>query len=507
MSWSPYYYWIIVPRGAPAPTIASVAPGFGPEAGGTAITVTGTGFDTVNPVTGTCGGAALTSIVVTNSTSLTAVVPAGIFGTADIVLTQASGNTGSSGVGLFHYYKQSNFAPLTAGSRTAASLISATGVASFTRADTSNANCATCQTTVAAIESGVGPNRPRIDDNGSVKGLLIEQRIVNQCPTGGARKINVGWIATAQGVQTPSAATGPDGAALGASQCNMNGTNQISNYQDFGSNVATRFTFSTWQRSVVSDDMMQSMFPSGGGLESLLVRSASTSWGRLVKAKGTNPTQYVVAVETYDTVASGGQTARPRNVYVDFMQLEPGDFATSAIDSSSLTKTVRPSEYLAWVMPTTDDRIRLYLRAYPEFSTALGIWTNVSTSGLDAVLQAYYLYYVDAGNYMFIKATDNKLYSRVANSAELVSTNPIAFGNGDDLEVLIESGGNLATVLKYRTNGGAWTDLVMSTFAGDATPSGNMTLCNDAFSTDGLPLVCRLRELRSYPVEIATGDL
>lgn len=495
----------LVTTGTAAPTVSSVTPAFGPEGGGTAITnLVGIGF--LSGATVTIGGASATSVVVVSPTQITCVAPTGTFGSRDIVVTNTGGPPGT-GAGLFTYYKQADFNIITAGSLSAAALVGATGVATFTRADTSNTNSATCQLSASTLESGVALNRPRIDSNGTIKGLLIEQRMVNRVPTGGARKIATGWVATAQGTQTNNVATGPDGTATAASQCNMNAINQISNYQDFGSNVATRYVFSCWQRSVGTDDMLMSLFPSGGGTELLLVRSGTTTWGRMIRAKGTALAQYVVAVETYDTTASGGQSARARNVYVDFMQLEPGDFPTSAINSSGATATVRPTDYLAWTHPTTANRLRLYMRLYPQFSTALGISTVISSSGLDGQMASNYLYYIDSSNYAYIKHSDNKVYMKVAGSSETASTNAISFANGDDLEVLIEVGNNVASVLKYRVNAGSWTDLVMATFSGNATPGSNVTLCNDTASSDGAPLVCRLRELRAYPIEVATTDL
>jgi len=64
-----------IPSALAAPTVTNVAPGSGPEVGGTAITVTGTGF--VSGAGCTVNGVACTSVVVVNATTITAVTPAG----------------------------------------------------------------------------------------------------------------------------------------------------------------------------------------------------------------------------------------------------------------------------------------------------------------------------------------------------------------------------------------------------------------------------------------------
>jgi len=59
---------------APAPTLSRITPNTGPAAGGTPVTITGTNF--VNGATVTIGGNQATSVVVVNSTTITAQTPA-----------------------------------------------------------------------------------------------------------------------------------------------------------------------------------------------------------------------------------------------------------------------------------------------------------------------------------------------------------------------------------------------------------------------------------------------
>lgn len=76
-------------------TLTTVAPATGPVTGGTALTLTGTGFNF--PVTGattvTVAGRACTSVVVVSATSITCVAPPGeIRGTAGVSVAGPTGN-------------------------------------------------------------------------------------------------------------------------------------------------------------------------------------------------------------------------------------------------------------------------------------------------------------------------------------------------------------------------------------------------------------------------------
>jgi IPT/TIG domain len=78
---------------APAPTVTSVSPNTGSTAGGTAITITGTNF--VTGATVTFGSTAATSVVVVNSTTVTATSPAGSAGAVTLTVTNPGNQSGS----------------------------------------------------------------------------------------------------------------------------------------------------------------------------------------------------------------------------------------------------------------------------------------------------------------------------------------------------------------------------------------------------------------------------
>lgn len=85
---------------APAPVVDSVAPPTGDAGGGTAVTISGAGFQAGTTVT--FDGAAATGIVVVSPTAITATTPAGTVGPADVVVTNFDGQSGT-GAGAFTY--------------------------------------------------------------------------------------------------------------------------------------------------------------------------------------------------------------------------------------------------------------------------------------------------------------------------------------------------------------------------------------------------------------------
>jgi hypothetical protein len=76
----------------PAPKVSAISPNTGTANGGTAVTITGTGFQSGAAVT--IGGAAATSVTVVSSTSITAKTPAHAAGAADVAVKNTDNQTG-----------------------------------------------------------------------------------------------------------------------------------------------------------------------------------------------------------------------------------------------------------------------------------------------------------------------------------------------------------------------------------------------------------------------------
>ena len=79
--------------GNPAPTVSTISPTSGTTAGGTAVTITGTGF--LAGATVTLGGTAATGVTVVNSTSITATTPAHAAGAVNVVVTNTDTQSGT----------------------------------------------------------------------------------------------------------------------------------------------------------------------------------------------------------------------------------------------------------------------------------------------------------------------------------------------------------------------------------------------------------------------------
>jgi len=86
-----------------------VSPPSGPTAGGTSITITGTGF--VAGATVTLGGTAASNVAVLNTTSITALTPAHAAGAVDVVVTNPNAQSGTS-TGGFTYFTPQTAVPL-----------------------------------------------------------------------------------------------------------------------------------------------------------------------------------------------------------------------------------------------------------------------------------------------------------------------------------------------------------------------------------------------------------
>jgi hypothetical protein len=77
----------------PAPTVTSILPNTGTGAGGTPVTITGTGF--LSGATVTLGGTAATGVNVVNSTSITATTPTHAAGAVDVVVKNTDNQAGT----------------------------------------------------------------------------------------------------------------------------------------------------------------------------------------------------------------------------------------------------------------------------------------------------------------------------------------------------------------------------------------------------------------------------
>jgi hypothetical protein len=81
------------PNPNPAPTVSAISPSTGALAGGTPVTITGTGF--LTGATVSLGGTAATGVTVVSGTSITATTPANAAGVVDVVVTNTDNQRGT----------------------------------------------------------------------------------------------------------------------------------------------------------------------------------------------------------------------------------------------------------------------------------------------------------------------------------------------------------------------------------------------------------------------------
>src|ERR1700681_833708 len=95
------------PPSNPAPTVTSITPNSGTINGGTAMTITGTGF--LAGATVSLGGTAATGVTLLSSTSMTATTPAHAAGAVDLMVTNTDAQSATFTGG--YKYSKTNPAP------------------------------------------------------------------------------------------------------------------------------------------------------------------------------------------------------------------------------------------------------------------------------------------------------------------------------------------------------------------------------------------------------------
>ncbi len=134
----------------PAPTVSTIAPTSGTTAGGTAVTITGTGF--LAGATVSFGGTPATGVTVVNSTSITATTPAHAAGAVDVVVTNTDSQSGTKTSG--YTYTSPNPAPTvstiapTSGTTAGGTAVTITGTGFLTGATVSFGGTAATGVTV-----------------------------------------------------------------------------------------------------------------------------------------------------------------------------------------------------------------------------------------------------------------------------------------------------------------------------------------------------------------------
>ncbi|PIF35615.1 uncharacterized protein (TIGR03437 family) [Delftia sp. 60] len=243
------------------PTLTAISPAAGPTAGGTAVTLTGTGFSAA-PATGAVrfGGVAA-AYTVHSDTQITAMAPAGAAGTVDVTVATVGGTSAASAADRFTYVAAPT---LTAISPAAGPVAGGTAVT----------------LTGTGFSAAPATGAVRFGAAAAAYTVLSDTQITAMAPAGAAGTVDV-TVATIGGTSAASAgdrftyaeaptvaslapATGP---SAGGTQVTLTGTHlSAASTVKFGHQYASGV-------SVLSDTQLTAISPPGSGTVDLTVTS------------------------------------------------------------------------------------------------------------------------------------------------------------------------------------------------------------------------------------------
>ncbi len=388
-------------------------------------------------------------------------------------------------VGASDILFEADFASLANGGHTAASFLTATGL-TFTRASGS-----TVQTSASALTPTTGTDYACVGSlDGTSKGLVIQQNVKSYVGTStGAspRNLTIEWAAGSSTVNTYPYADSPDGSGTGCTRCNVSSGGYAPYGDPHGGTTANRWCFSSWQRSkdsATNGNMQQGILAATPGDGTQTTRAATNTWGRVVTPKGTASLRYYDTIDARDYSASGGDTAQARDILVDYVNLEAGDWASEAIPTGLSRRANDRLKHTDGASLVDGGRLRFYAKFYPKFSSSQDVYYD--GSGASGTAAHWYLWSYGSGSYARIDATTKKLEVKIGASAELVSANQFTWTRGEAVEIYIEVGANVASVAMWKHASGDWFDLSLGTETTSLAPSGDFYLfANDAGSTNG----------------------
>ncbi|SDL84989.1 Uncharacterized protein YhjY, contains autotransporter beta-barrel domain [Janthinobacterium sp. OK676] len=216
----------------PAPTVTSISPTAGPTAGGTSVTITGTGLTGTTAVT--FGATAATGFTVNSATQITATAPAGSAGTVNVRVTTTGGTSATSAANQYTYVATPTVTSIspTAGPSTGGTTVTITGSNfSGTTAVTFGATAATGFTVNSATQitatapSGTGTVDVRVTTTGGTSA------------TSAADQFTYVGAPVVSGI-SPTSGTTAGGATVIITGTGFSGTTAVT----FGATAATGFT-------------------------------------------------------------------------------------------------------------------------------------------------------------------------------------------------------------------------------------------------------------------------
>jgi hypothetical protein len=348
----------------------------------------------------------------------------------------------------------------------------------FTRASS-----ATVQTSIdSLVASGIGTDVPRIGDAGYGRGLLMEEARTNEASRC-SELDNATWAKFATTV-TADTSVAPDGATtadtiaetattnvhlIQQSTLSVNGTDGwvISAWARQGTRRYAVLRFGTSAGYEITMDLQTGTVANSSAVSSASVRGSATGWLRgsfvCVPASGVSAFQFAMSDTGGAYHSYAGSTSN--NLLAWGFQLEKGKYPTELIPTTSTTVT-RAADRLAHSTPSrlvNAGRLGLELRFIPRATLAnydatngFYLWTNGPAGG---------------NSYAWLNPGDSRLYVRV-NGTDWTPTTTISWAVGDVVDFWVEAGGgSLASVAKYRVNGGAAVSIGSTSAQGSISTS------------------------------------
>lgn len=363
---------------------------------------------------------------------------------------------------------------------TPGALVAVPGGLTLTRASS-----ATAQTSASAIQSGIAVDVARVSGVG-VPALLFEEARTNYVPY--AREVGNGWTLGSTTI-TANAAAGPDGSALADRVQGASGA--FGPYRTFGdagllAAATAKVVATIWRRAPngVTSHGWYLQRASDGAIAANQNDALTTAWERTSLSAVANATGYVF--NSCEGRSISPLVAGARDAYLDFLQIEAGSFATSAIVTAGAAAT-RAGERLyhaAGVAALADGgRLNLEFRFRP-----LGAATDYGATGLTYP----FLWRTSTGQFAYFYTPTRQLAIN-DGTTELAFTPALSWAAGDTIDLWVSALGG-ASAAKYRVNGGAAVDLGATASLAAVTGTALDLLCSGTTHQ----FTSRVERIRAY---------
>ncbi len=371
-----------------------------------------------------------------------------------------------------------DFTTLSLGAHSASSFLTSTSAGNPRGLTFTRASASTVQTSASTVDS-----TPSTDDAcigalaSSVLGLVLQPCINNGVPN--ATDLTASWT-SGTALVTANATAGPDGVSDANSV--VGGSGGFGNFHNF--TTSDRATFSAWYKNAGSTNGTNAAEGAGVNTGKAAAVPNSTSWNRVIVSKpALTSMTYFVPCDERNYASVGGQAAASCDIYTGMFQFEfQSEYATEVhkvAGRSGRRRDDRLSHASGNELIATNGQIKFYAKFVPKFDSTHKVhcWDDDSNSDSGDRDWLMFSWGTTSGGgnrnaALFDNAT-NKLKVQFGGGTTATSTNAIAFSQFDVVEVYIAAGNNVASVAKYRVNGGSWVDLVLATVTAAPAPGAN----------------------------------